>query len=251
MGGLTWLTLDYQLEIIETLGRPTAASETRGLEVRPIDFSIQDGTSFVSAVQVGVIHDARDNPALTMSGRLIQLRADLAGTVLGSDYDFVRLQGVYREWIPLPGFEHSLRFGLFIGAGFGEMPFFYKFYSADLSDLIPSRYLELNLDRRAPPNLLGTSVVEMRAQQLAARIDIEYGIRAYHSEGHFRSLLVYVNLGLYSLMDHEDLEVAIPGYEGFSRAPVDLTFDLGLRMDTSVGVFQLGFSNLLGFFSLL
>jgi hypothetical protein len=255
VGGLTRLTLDYQLEIIETLGRPAAASETRGIEVRPIDFSIQDGTSFVSALQVGLIHDARDNPALTMSGRLVQLRADLSGTVLGSSYDFVRFQGVYREWIPLPGFEpgieHSLRLGLFVGAGFGDMPFFYKFYSADLSDLIPSRYLELNLDRRAPPNLLGTSIVEMRAQQLAARIDIEYGMRVYHGEGHFRTLLIYANLGLYSLLDHADLEVAVPGYSGFSAVPLDLTFDLGLRMDTSIGVFQLGFSNLLGFFSLL
>jgi hypothetical protein len=31
---------------------------------------------------------------------------------------------------------------------------------------------------------------------------------------------------------------------------VDLTFDLGLRADTQIGVFQLGFSNLLGFVAL-
>ena len=48
----------------------------------------------------------------------------------------------------------------------------------------------------------------------------------------------------------EDLRVAIPGYEGFSRAPIDLTFDVGVRLDTVVGVFEIGFSTLLGFVQL-
>ena len=42
----------------------------------------------------------------------------------------------------------------------------------------------------------------------------------------------------------------MPGFEGAARIPVDLTFDLGLRLDTTIGVFQFGFSNLLGFIAL-
>jgi hypothetical protein len=37
------------------------------------------------------------------------------------------------------------------------------------------------------------------------------------------------------------------GYSGFATVPIDLTFNLGLRIDTSAGGFMIGFSNLLGF----
>ena len=39
----------------------------------------------------------------------------------------------------------------------------------------------------------------------------------------------------------------IQGYEGLARIPVDLTFDLGVQADTTLGVFKLGFSSLIGF----
>ena len=43
-----------------------------------------------------------------------------------------------------------------------------------------------------------------------------------------------------------DLRDPPSGYEGLARAPVDLTYNLGLRVDTSVGGLTLAFSNLLG-----
>jgi hypothetical protein len=42
----------------------------------------------------------------------------------------------------------------------------------------------------------------------------------------------------------------VNGYSGFSRFPVDLTLDVGFRFDTRVGVFQVGFSTVLGFIRL-
>src|SRR5262249_1921178 len=149
--------------------RPAAASHLRGTEIVPIDFSIHDGLSWVSSLQLGLVDDERDDPGLPTEGRFVFLRGDLSGTIIGSDYDFFRIQAGWREWFRLPAWRHTLRLGLFLGAAIGDVPFFYKFYAADLSDLIPSRVLELNLDRRAPPNLLDTSVREMRAQELAAR----------------------------------------------------------------------------------
>ena len=38
-----------------------------------------------------------------------------------------------------------ISFGAFVGTVFGRSPFFYRFYAADLSDLLPSRVQELNL----------------------------------------------------------------------------------------------------------
>ena len=243
-------TLDWQFEVVEVVDRPAAASHSRGSEIVPIDFHILDGWSFVSAIQLGITHDERDEPGLTTEGRFLFLHADVSSQLIGSSYDFVRVQAGWREWFRLPEARHTLRLGLYVGAAVGDTPFFYRFYVADMSDLIPSRVLGLNLDRRAPPNLLGTSIREMRAQELTGRLDVEYSLWLYEGRDEIRGLVLYGLVGVYSLLDRDDLRTAIPGYSGFARAPLDLTFDVGLRLDTTVGVFQLGFSTLLGFISL-
>jgi hypothetical protein len=51
-------------------------------------------------------------------------------------------------------------------------------------------------------------------------------------------------LGLYSLARLQDVRLAIPGFDGAARVPVDLTFDFGVHADTTIGVFQFGFSSL-------
>jgi hypothetical protein len=243
-------TVDWQFEAVEVVDRPAAASHRRGSEILPIDFHILDGWSFVSALQLGITHDERDEPGLPTEGRFLFLHADVSSQLIGSSYDFVRVQAGWREWFRLPEARHTLRLGLYVGAAVGDTPFFYRFYVADMSDLIPSRVLGLNLDRRAPPNLLDTSIREMRAQELAGRLDVEYSLWLYEGRDEIRGLVLYGLVGLYSLLDRDDLRTAIPGYSGFARAPLDLTFDVGLRLDTTVGVFQLGFSTLLGFISL-
>jgi hypothetical protein len=60
-----------------------------------------------------------------------------------------------------------------------------------------------------------------------------------------RSVDVFGLIGLYALADPRDLTVSIPGYNGIARCPVDLTFDLGVRLDTDSGVFQIGIAKLL------
>ena len=174
---------------------------------------------------------------------------NLASRLFGSDYDFFRAEGLARHWVPLPGWDHTLRVGFFAGAALDETPFFYRFYAADLSDLIPSRMLELNLDRRGPLNLFRNSIAEHRIGQLGARLDVEYQIQLFRVNEDFRSFWVYANAGLYTLADLADFQRPIRGYSGIDLLPIDLTFDIGIRMDTAIGVFQIGFSTLLGFVS--
>ena len=240
-------TLDWEGEIVDVAVRPEAASSSRGRDVDPIDFSIDDGTSFVSTIQLGLAYDRRDDPALPSRGTLVHFRGDAATRLIGSDYSFLRLQVLARQWIRMPWGGHYVRLGLFAGTIFGDAPFFYKFHASDLSDLIPSRILEMNIDNRPPPDFFGTSVAEMRAEEVAGRIDVEYGLPLHRGESGIRAVDAYFGVGLYALADRTDLRVAIPGYEGASQIPVDLTFDLGVRADTTIGVFQLGFSSLLGF----
>jgi outer membrane protein insertion porin family len=246
LGGNTRLSLDWQGELVDVLLMPDAASELRGTRVQAIDFGIDRGRSFVSALQLGLIYDRRDDPGMPTRGMLLQFRADLGTPIIGSDYEFLRMQISLVQHLRLP-WGHSLRFGGFAGAVFGRAPFFYRFYASDLSDIIPSRALELNLDRRSPPNLFGTSIAEMRSEDFGARVDVGYSMPVYRGERYIYAVNAFALVGVYALASREDLRVAIPGYRGFSRVPLDLTFDIGIRMDTEIGVFQFGLSNVLGF----
>lgn len=246
ISGTLRYTLDWQGELINVLHKPDAASRLRGNARVPIDFRIDDAQSWVSSLQLALTYDRRDDPGLTRRGQLMQFRAIAASGLLGSSYDFTRLEISARHWQPLP-WGHVLSFGVVAGSVFGRAPFFYHFYASDLSDLIPSRVLDLNLDHRGPHNLLGTAIAEMRAEELAARLDIEYALPLSSGGQVVRLLDAYVRGGVYALANRDDVRIAIPGYDGAERLPVDLTFDLGVRADTSVGVFSFGFSTLIGF----
>ncbi|HET8938707.1 MAG TPA: BamA/TamA family outer membrane protein [Polyangiales bacterium] len=238
--------LDWLGEYINVLSKPEAASTQRGSRIEPIDFRILDGQSIVSSLRFGLIYDNRDHPALPTSGLYVDFNARFATHLLGSSYDFARFELWLRRWIPLP-WGHVLSAGLFMGSVFGNAPFFYNFYAADLSDLLPSRVLELNLDRRRTLNLLGTSIVEMDMEDLAARLDLQYQLPLHRGVGFVRGVDAYVGAGVFLLTRREDLRVGIPGYHGLSRLPIDLTFDLGVQADTEIGLFKLGFSTLIGF----
>jgi hypothetical protein len=153
-----------------------------------------------------------------------------------------------RRWWRLP-WNHTIRLGAFGGAALGNTPFFYLFHVSDLTDLVPSRFLEMQLDARPPPNLLGTSIENNYLGQLAWRLDVSYDIPVYERQRDrgVRQLNFYSLIGLYGLANLRDPRAGVSGYSGFSRFPIDLTFDFGFRLDTRVGVFQIGFSTLVGF----
>jgi len=242
-------TLDWLGEYVDVLSMPLAASTQRGSEVVPIDFRIANGSSIVSSLRFGLIYDSRDHPALPTRGDYYSFSARLASRMLGSDYDFMRFELGLRHWTQLP-WHHVLNFGFYLGSVFGNAPFFYNFYAADLSDLLPGRLLELNLDRRRTLNLLGTSIVEMDMEDLASRLDFQYLLPLRRGHGFLRGLDAYIGGGVFLLARREDLRIGIPGYHGLSRLPIDLTFDLGVRADTEIGLIKLGFSSLIGFSNL-
>jgi outer membrane protein insertion porin family len=242
--------VDWLGELIDVVAKPAAADTLLGAqdqERHPIDFHIDDGKSYVSSLHFGLIFDRRDDPALPSRGQLLRFDTRIGTSLLGSTYDFARFEGSFRHFQPLP-WHHVISFGAYVGTVFGAAPFFYRFYAADLSDLLPSRALELNLDFRRTHNLLGTSIREFDKEDLAARIDFEYELPLHRGSGDIRGIDAYAGAGLFLLGDRAAMRAGLPGYEGLSRVPVDLTFDLGVQADTSLGVFKIGFSSLIGFF---
>jgi hypothetical protein len=239
----------WAFEMIQVLSRPAAASERLGTEVVPVDFAIHDGTSQISRLELSVVLDTRDDPAITRDGVLLTGQVDLASLLFGSSYDYFRGEILYRQWFRLPEWDHTLRVSFFGAAAFGDVPFFQQIYAADLSDLIPSRMLEMNLDHRGPPNLFRNAIQELRFAHIGARLDFEYAVRIFGDDPILQAGFLYGNVGVYALAQPSYFTRPIAGYTGVDAVPWDLTFDVGLRFQTPIGTFAVGFSTLLGFIS--
>ncbi|MEO8800488.1 MAG: BamA/TamA family outer membrane protein [Polyangiaceae bacterium] len=245
LGVSTQLFFDYRLEKLDAQ-LPLAASHKRGLDVEPIDFDIQPGSSVLSTMRATLNHDTRDDPFLATRGVQVQLVGDASLTPLGSDYPYAKLQLRAAHWMELP-WGHVLKLEGFAGAIFGNAPMFEKFYIGDFSDLLPDRVLDLTFDRRAAPNLLGTDIAEIRYGQYAAKVSAEYRIPIYRGHRSIYGADFFMSGGLYGVADDRDLIDHPRGYSGIGTVPIDLTFNAGLRIETSAGGFVFGVSNFLGF----
>jgi outer membrane protein insertion porin family len=242
----TQLWFDVRLEKIHAT-LPLAASHLRGLDREPIMFNIMPGDSVLSTLRASIVHDTRDEPILPTKGMYVTVVGDTALAPTGSDYFYSKLQIRASRWWTLP-WNHVARLELNYGAVTGNSPFFEKFYVGDFTDLLPDRILDLNFDRRTAPNFLKTDIVEVRYGNYAAKLQGEYRIPVYRGHRSIYGIDFFGAAGIYGVASYRDLSDPPRGYTGFRRVPIDLTFNLGFRIDTSAGGFVFAFSNLLGLF---
>jgi outer membrane protein insertion porin family len=245
LGLTTQLFLDYRLESINATV-PSAASDKRGTETEPIDFQLINGNSILSSLRATLVHDTRDEPFSPTRGSLLSLVGDAAFTPLGSDYSYFKLQAHGSRWFRLP-WGHVLELDGFVGAVFGTAPMFEKFFVGDLSDLLPDRILDLAFDRRVAPNFLETDIVLVRYGQYAAKLNAEYRLPVYRGQRSIYGVDIFGSFGIYALANPIDLTNPAPGSSGFATVPIDLTFNLGVRIETSAGGIVFGLSNFLPF----
>jgi len=241
----TRLFFDYRLEKIDAR-LPRAASHLRGLDVEPIDFDLRPGSSVLSTLSATLVRDTRDDAFLPTRGWHVLALAEASLTPIGSEYPYTKLVLRGSRWMPLP-WDHVLRIEGILGAVFGDAPLYEKFYVGDYTDLRPHRALDLAFDRRAAPNFLNTTVAEVRYGDYAARINAEYRIPIYRGRKSIYGVDFFGSAGLYAVANARDVTSPARGYSGFSRVPVDLTFNIGLKVDTAAGGFSLGIANFIGF----
>ncbi len=241
----TQLWLHYRLESIDATP-PDAASHIRGDTREPIDFDIIPGRSVLSTLRATLEHDTRDQPVLPSRGWFLQAMTEVSLAPAGSDYPYERFELKLSKWWELP-WDHVISLSLFGGAISGDAPFFEQYYVGDFSDFLPARVLGLNFDRRPPPNLLGTAIQEVRYGRYAGRISSEYRIPLYRGSRSVYGIDFFASAGVYAVANPVDFDRPASGYSGLARAPIDVTGNLGFRIDTSAGGFAFAFSNALGF----
>jgi outer membrane protein assembly factor BamA len=242
----TQLWLHYRLESLNA-SYPYEASQVRGFATEPIDFYIIRGHSVLSTLRGTLQVDTRDHPFLPTRGSFSTITTEVGLLPAGRDYDYARIDVQSSRWFKLPWRNHVLRLSAFAGAIAGDAPFFEQYYVGDFSDFLPDRVLGVTFDHRYPKNFLGTEIVEVRYGKYAFDANAEYRIPLYRGHHTIFGIDFFGSGGVYSVASDRDFTHPPRAYSGFARFPVDLTFNLGFRMDTSAGGFVFAFSNVLGF----
>jgi outer membrane protein insertion porin family len=239
-----WAT--YRLETVDA-NLPLAASQFRGFLEEPVDFHVVRGRSVLSTLSGTLQLDTRDHPFLPTRGWLVSFRGEVSLLPAALDYDYQKFELDAAHWWKLPFHDHVLKVGVFAGGISGHAPFFEQFYVGDYTDLLPDRVLGMNFDRRPAPNFLGTDIVEVRYGDYALKLSAEYRIPLYRGRRSIYGIDLFATGGLYGVAGRRDLTEPPSGYSGLARIPLDITGNIGLRMDTSAGGFAFAFSNVLSF----
>ena len=245
LGVSTRFTLDYRLEHISSQ-LPLAASDHRGDSIEPINFLLIQGSSYLSTLRGTLVYDTRDEPFLPTRGDKVSMLGEISLAPFGSDYPYFKLQVHASHWLTLP-WGHVLELDAFAGAIFGTAPLFENYYVGDFSDLLPDRVLGLNFDRRSAPNFFGTDIGEIVRGQYAGKLNVSYRMPVYHGKRSIYGIDLFTSAGVYGIANQQDFTNPAPGYNGASLVPIDLTFNLGVQIETSAGGFTFGLSNFLGF----
>jgi outer membrane protein assembly factor BamA len=207
----------------------------------PIDFDILDGSSRVATAAVTLDYDTRSDPVLPRSGARIVGSVEV-GVPAVSSYTYGKALVQASLYAKMPR-GHALGVHLLGGAIVGDAPYFDRFFIGDLNLLLPRRALGMNFSTQPSRNLLDTSIAGQRYGDYAARALVEYAIPVWRRKGVVYGGDFFAAVGLLGLASDGDLSP--PGGLTWSKLPIDLTGDLGLRLDTYVGIFTISIANAL------
>ena len=204
-----------------------------------VDFMIKPGASRLGTVTASADLDTRSDPILPRSGMRIALSLEAASGLLGSSYSYVKTVADASFYWPMPR-GHALGLHLFAGGIVGDPPYFDRFFVGDLNLLLPRRALGINFSTLSR-DLLDTTIAHHRYDQYAGRLLVEYAVPIWRRKGFIYGGDAFVAAGLFGMASVGDFRP--PGTSGFHSLPIDLTGDLGIRLDTYVGIFTISIAN--------
>jgi hypothetical protein len=233
---------DFRQEVVSATFPALRTRQLAGLGSEPIDFAVREGFSRLASVTGTIDLDTRSDPVLPRTGYRLALSLEVAHGALASSYPFAKalLQGSLYHRIAS---GHVLGFHALGGAIFGDAPYFDRFFVGDLNPLLPRRALGINFSTLPARNILGLGITKHRYDDYAARLLVDYAVPLWRRRGFVYRGDAFAAIGVLGLASDRDFE----GPQPFSwqEAPIDLTADLGLRLDTYVGVFTISIANAL------
>jgi outer membrane protein insertion porin family len=209
-----------------------------------IDFSINEGRSHLASVLISLDVDTRDDPFLPRAGNRLLFSLETGVGAAFADYSFSKGVLQYSHHMPVGKRRHSFSIHSFAGLIHGNTPYFDRFFVSDLNQLLAPRALGMNFSTLSPMNLLGNAVNEHRFADYAGRVMVEYSLALWRGRGFFYRADFFTGLGAYALTQSRDLRVRSGSV--YEALPVDVTADLGLRMDSAIGIFNISVANFLG-----
>jgi outer membrane protein assembly factor BamA len=206
-----------------------------------IPFAVREGDSHLGSLSLILDIDSRTDPVLPRGGHHISLSVEVTKSALASSYGFVKAVAQASNYFPLR-FGHVLGIHGYLGGIWGNAPYFDRFFVGDLNQLLPPRALGLNFSTQPSHDLLGTSIATHRYDNLAGRALVEYAIPIWSRHGLLYRGDAFAAFGMFAVSNPDDLR-----HRALSRAvAMDLTADLGIRLDTTIGIFTLSVANAIG-----
>jgi outer membrane protein assembly factor BamA len=209
----------------------------------PPTLAVRDGESHLGSLSVILDIDSRTDPVLPRGGHHISLSVEATTTALASSYGFVKGVAQASNYFPLR-WGHVIGIHGYLGGIWGDAPYFDRFFVGDLNQLLPPRALGLNFSTQPSHDLLGTGIAAHRYDNLAGRALVEYAIPIWSRHGLLYRGDAFAAFGIFAMSNPDDLRNRDLS---LSRAIAsDLTADLGIRLDTTIGIFTLSVANAIG-----
>ncbi len=226
--------LHYRFEDLEALTLPSPLRLRTDLPALALP-PIAEGRSVISSLAVSFDFDSRPDAFLARSGTHLVVSAEVSSQLFFGSYDYSRYKLEIAQHFPGLA-DHALRVSFFGGLVQGNAPFFDRFHPADHS--------YFTIGANTVPRVLEVSFTEVsNYDAVLLSAGIEYAV-PLHRGGRFfyRSYLYVAAAATVSSpgVDRSVLDLSFDPQNEISRFP--LSGDLGVRIDSAIGIFRLGLS---------
>ncbi len=198
----------------------------------PFQGYVRNGQSTLSSLTLAFERDTRDDYFMPTQGMHLLVSIELGSKIFGSDYEYSKYTLFYSHSITL-WLDHVLRLsvlgGLIQDVGETGSPFFSRFFVGDHALFL--------IDKGSLPRNLEVNFSEVVDYgDLLASLEAEYDVPlwsdgAYFYRGYFYAALNFSYVTKASFLATKD------EWTGRTKRPV--SFDLGLKFDTPIGLFTL------------
>lgn len=241
---LSRLSFGGRYEMVDA-GLP--AAPTRTLEdgtVERVELFLRPGISHVVTASVGFDRDSRADPVLPYDGDRTQIFGELGSGVFGSSYDYGLLVASYERWWSIRTVAHVISVHLTGGVVLGDAPLFDRFHIGDLNRLVTPRALGLTVSTTPARDVFGTAADDLYYGEVGGVAELQYSYRLFRSKRFVYGGDLFAGAGLWGLANAD--AVRVRDRAAVKALPIDLLIDVGLRLDTEVGIFELSLANALG-----